>query len=276
MLIRPLSDIHLEFADYTIVPLDNDKETTCVLAGDITVAAKKQPMETFVGFIQRACAQFKHVVYIMGNHEHYSGAIHVSAHKIRQALEHFHLYNFHFLDNSDVILDDVAFIGTTLWTGANNNHPMAGMLWEGMSDSRVIRYGTEGDPYRAKFQAKYMITEHLRSKKFLFAKIDEHKQQGRKVVCVVHHGVTEQSIADEFKDPRNGSLNMFFVEDLTYPLMDSNPDLVIHGHVHNAFDYYLDRSQQFCNTRIVCNPRGYAGYESTDHIGFDPVKVVSV
>lgn len=256
--------------------MENDKQTTLVLAGDITVASKSIPMERFVNFVQRCCDQFKYVVYIMGNHEHYGEAFHKTKAKISERLQHHHLHNFHFLDNSVAVLDNVAFVGTTLWTSGDNNHPMVGMLWEGMNDSRVIRYGSEGDPYKYKFRASFMMAEHHRCRKFLFDAITEHKQQDRKVVCVVHHGVSEQSIAYEYKDPKNGALNMFFVEELSYPLMESNPDLVIHGHVHNAFDYYIDSTQQYCNTRVVCNPRGYFEYEDYDSIGFDPFKVVEV
>jgi predicted phosphodiesterase len=32
--------------------------------------------------------------------------------------------------------------------------------------------------------------------------------------------------------------------------------LWVHGHMHNASDYMLG------TTRVVCNPRGYTGYES--------------
>jgi len=31
-----------------------------------------------------------------------------------------------------------------------------------------------------------------------------------------------------------------------------------HGHMHNASDYMIGE------TRVVCNPRGYVGYESTN------------
>jgi len=50
-------------------------------------------------------------------------------------------------------------------------------------------------------------------------------------------------------------------------LDNSNIKLWTHGHTHYPFDY------QIGECRIVCNPRGYDGYENT---GWDPNKVVEL
>ena len=41
-----------------------------------------------------------------------------------------------------------------------------------------------------------------------------------------------------------------------------------HGHTHHAFDYVIGE------TRVVCNPRGYEGYEGPT--GWDPNKVIEI
>jgi hypothetical protein len=38
------------------------------------------------------------------------------------------------------------------------------------------------------------------------------------------------------------------------------PDLWIHGHVHDSFDYQIGR------TRIVCNPRGYEAHANPNFL----------
>jgi Icc-related predicted phosphoesterase len=35
-------------------------------------------------------------------------------------------------------------------------------------------------------------------------------------------------------------------------ILEHQPPLWIHGHIHKSFDYRIEK------TRIVCNPRGYA------------------
>ena len=41
--------------------------------------------------------------------------------------------------------------------------------------------------------------------------------------------------------------------------------LWVHGHTHDAHDYVLN------DTRIVCNPRGYFGYERSEDYKSDLV-----
>lgn len=274
-LLRILSDLHLEFGDFEIPKSTYDYDTILILAGDITVANKQVPMERFVNLIDRACKQFKHVIYIMGNHEHYDCAFTETPKKIKKALKPLKLTNFTFLNNSSVIIENIAFIGTTLWTSANDRNPITEMTWSSMNDSRTIRYG-KGDPYQSKFNCKFMVNEHEKAKTFLFTEIAKHKRAGLTTVCIVHHGVTYKSIADENKTPNDFHMNFFFHSDLFNELFDHNPDLVVHGHVHTAFDYYLDESLQQCQTRVVVNPRGYVGHENQERIGFNPLKIVEI
>ena len=53
------------------------------------------------------------------------------------------------------------------------------------------------------------------------------------------------------------TLNGGYMTELSEFILD-NPEIKLwtHGHTHSSHDY------QIGNTRIVCNPRGYAGYEA--------------
>lgn len=75
---------------------------------------------------------------------------------------------------------------------------------------------------------------------------------GRKTVVVTHHGVSPLSIHERF---RGDSLNCAFMTDLSSEIIDHGPDLWIHGHTHNSFDYTLG------GTRVVVNPYGYKDVE---------------
>ena len=82
MLVRLYSDIHLEFGDFVIPPVDGDDETVLVLAGDITVGDKHK------NFILDACDQFKHVIYVHGNHEYYRNEYNSVIKKWKSIAEH--------------------------------------------------------------------------------------------------------------------------------------------------------------------------------------------
>ena len=46
-------------------------------------------------------------------------------------------------------------------------------------------------------------------------------------------------------------MNGAFVSDLSEVIERREPDLWVHGHVHDSFDYQVGR------TRVVSNPKGY-------------------
>jgi predicted phosphodiesterase len=251
MKIRPFSDIHLEFGDYRIPPMEDDKNTVLVLAGDITVASHSNYMMfRFKPFIEDCCTRFKQVLMIMGNHEHYNGNFHKSAELIRLYADH--LENFELLDNSKFQLDNVCFIGTTLWTDCGKNTPLAKMHWNGMNDSHVIQYMEFPN-----FPVECAMEEHDRALKYIKYRSKWAKSLGYKLVLITHHAPSMQSVLDEYK---THSLNKFFASDIVLDLVDAGVDLCIHGHMHNALNY--DLASGISNAKVVCNPRGYHGYES--------------
>ncbi len=79
MKIALVSDVHLEFGFLDIRNTEN--ADVLILSGDICVAkdlmdvgaALAEKSEMYHRFFQQACSEFKNVVYIMGNHEHYNG-----------------------------------------------------------------------------------------------------------------------------------------------------------------------------------------------------------
>ena len=76
MKIKQVSDLHLEFSDYTVE--NNENCDVLILGGDIMVAEKVLKPESeygirFRAFLKRCSDAFPHVVYIAGNHELYGG-----------------------------------------------------------------------------------------------------------------------------------------------------------------------------------------------------------
>jgi hypothetical protein len=137
MKIKLWSDIHLEFSKHAfshiLVPNPEHKEMTLVLAGDIDVGPFGQ------AFIDAACAEFKYVLRVFGNHEFYSQQFdEVIADWTKYELEG--PKNFHLLHNDTRYLDGVRFIGGTMWTSFDNNNPL--VVMEAM---RLVSSGRYGD-----------------------------------------------------------------------------------------------------------------------------------
>lgn len=101
-----LSDLHLEFGAFS--PPAPDLYDVAVLAGDIAPGPKAvhwaRRDTTFAG---------KPVVFVPGNHEFYGSERIRTLELLR---EHAAGSNVHLLDRDEVVIQDVRFLGATLWT----------------------------------------------------------------------------------------------------------------------------------------------------------------
>lgn len=107
MKIHLISDLHLESAPYVIPPdLHFD---VLVVAGDVSETPERS-MEflTSVG---------KPVVFVLGNHDYWSGGEVDMAERLAQLRALAAGTNVHLLENESVILGGVRFLGCTLWSG---------------------------------------------------------------------------------------------------------------------------------------------------------------
>jgi len=301
MKIALASDVHLEFGDHNIT---NDTGCdTLILSGDICVAKdlnKRDPFgivdnaksERFVAFFERCANAYTNVIYIMGNHEHYHGDFKFSISRIREGLSH--IKNLHILDKECVTIDDVTFIGGTLWTDMNKEDESTLYSIKGMmNDFRIVEnshnvvnfsspvYGTKEDgstDYEkvvgkefhtrpARFNPEDAVVDHKLMLEFIKATVDANPTQ--KFVVVGHHSPSKTSTKPRYE--KEVLMNGAYSSDLT-EFITNRPQIKLwtHGHTHHAFDYMVG------STRIVCNPRGYVGYESADETGYDQDLVLEV
>ena len=235
------SDLHLEFGKFESPTIDRD---VLVLAGDIHIEYRA------ANFILNQL-QYGDVIYVLGNHESYNSVlldIRQTWAKIIQpdtnknAKRLGYPGHFYFLDDDTVTINDVTFIGATLWSDFRNGNPISMMdAKSGISDYTCIYHGSD-DSHRL-ITPDDTLHIHRTSKEF----IETHLRcPGRKVV-VTHHLPSFQSIYEKFHEDDNGS----FASNLDQLMYDYQPELWIHGHTHFSMDYMIDK------TRIVCNPRGY-------------------
>ena len=104
---------------------------------------------------------------------------------------------------------------------------------------------------------------HKRSRNFLEDEL-ARPFDGATVV-VTHHAPHPRSMHSRYG---SDLLSAAYVSDLTTVIEAGQPNLWVHGHVHESFDYRVGA------TRVVCNPHGYgAGIENPK---FDPGLVLEV
>lgn len=236
-----------------------DDETTLVIAGDIWDDRKflRRKFSNGESWIQRIAKRFKYVVFVLGNHDYWGTNISIEDEKIREDLK-LVCPNVFLLERDSIVLDQVKFLGGVLWTDYDNEdaHAMIVAPMVMANDHQKIRHGE----HYGKLRVEHLLGIHKKTKKFIFENAQKDSPDQR-VVVVTHMAPSFQSIHPMWKGART---NCYYYSDMELELCYEKHDIELwfHGHTHMPMDYVLhDR------TRVVCNPRGYRGYEQT---GFNP------
>lgn len=264
MRIQIVSDLHLEFADINIQNQHN--VDVLILSGDIMIASKVLKPESEYGirfrdFLKRVSFQFPHVVYVAGNHEFYNdGRFFDSIDWLRAACAAHE--NIYFLERDTKIIDDIVFVGGTLWTNMNKYDPLTlHAIRDMMNDYRATVNDKAG--FR-RLKPADTVDRHRLTVEYIKHIVSEHKD--KQCVVVGHHSPSFQSVHPMYANEY--IVNGAYHSDLTDMMLD-HPQIKLwtHGHTHHPFDYTIGEC------RVVCNPRGYEGYENT---GWDPNKIVEL
>ena len=253
MKLHVLSDLHLGFEGLDRPVSDAD---VVVLAGDI--ARPADAAEWALGFDRR-------VIYVLGNHEFYGASIDGAAAELKRLCAGTQVS---VLDDDAVVIGNVRFLGTTLWTdfglfgsGPEKREAMDEARRLLRDFSRIERHSAT----RATFTPEDSIALFEQHARWLDEALDT-PHDGPTVV-VTHHAPSPRSIHPRFAGSR---LNACFVSDAERLAGGHRAELWIHGHTHDSFDYHVD------GTRVVCNPRGYAKDGVNENRAFDPHLVIDV
>jgi len=220
----------------------------------------------------------------MGNHEHYHGDFKTSGEKLRKLFLEHSLGNIHFLDKEFVVIEDTMFIGGTLWTDMNQEDELTlRMIVRRMNDFQIIDnssrqvtyssmvgvYDENGNTKKdadgkviyqkefhtrdATFSPEDAVVDHKAMLAFLGETLKDNPPW-RAVVVVGHHAPSKQSTHPRYKNET--LMNGAYSSELSEFILN-HPEIKLwtHGHTHEDFDYMIG------STRVVCNPRGYEGYE---------------
>lgn len=273
MKIAVASDVHLEFGP--IVFENTGGADVLILSGDICVAKDllehDSPMPTeksqkLHDFFYNCCNKFPHVVYIVGNHEHYHYDFAHTVKDLKKNLKY--LPNLQILDKESwTLFDEVTFIGGTLWTDMNKEDPLT--LWHigrAMNDFRCVKnsanqvgFWVENDGQRERkyrdssFTPEDAVKDHRAMVDYIRTVVEG--KHDHKFVVVGHHAPSRLSIHPRYKE--EALMNGGYSSSLDEFILD-RPQIKLwtHGHTHEVFDYMIG------TTRIVCNPRGYINYEA--------------
>jgi predicted phosphodiesterase len=255
MKLHIISDLHNEFSKYQIQVKDAD---VVILAGDIGVGtqgfqyAKSLLLETS-----------SRILFVPGNHEFYGHHIDLMRRELRQLFKEAASDRLFFMDCDEVVIDNVRFLGTTMWTdfrlfGESRRHECLSEA-RYLNDFRIIKYGN-GDVLRPRDSAEFF--EH--SVSWLTKKLNQ-PFDGRTVV-VTHHLPSFDSVVERYRDD---ILSACFASNVDH--LFGKCDLWVHGHTHDNLDYVKN------GTRVVCNPRGYCRYEGDEeNYSFDPKLIVEI
>ncbi len=258
MKIQIASDLHLEQLQHLhpghrgVIPADAD---VLVLAGDIANRCNGPiPFDDWP----------VPIIYVHGNHEFYGDEYHA----VRSQLSGAPKGPVNYLENEEIVLSGVRFLGCCLWTDyALDANPAGAMelAKKFMYDHSRIRFGD------GLFEPEHALALHRQSRAWLAQKLDE--PFAGKTVVVTHHAPHRNSIHPDYAGhPANAG----FVTDLE--ALMGKAALWIHGHTHSSFSYQVN------GTRVVANPCGYPQNKSVqdpaqlrfENAVFDPRLVVEI
>lgn len=262
MKINIMSDLHLDISHENPVLPGGD---VLILAGDTSEAkhyrkfaedphgimdppvkvTNKDRINMF--FLDECQAKYEHVFMVAGNHEHYHGKFHKTIPRMREQLPD----NFHIMDNDAVVLDDVLFLGATMWTDCNRQDPLTmHAIRDMMNDFHCITM-KRGEHEYNKFRPVDTLNEHIKTLQYFKLMMEEPMHKDKKVVIMTHHAPTAMSV--DIKYVSQYLMNGAYFSRLDDFILD-RPQIKLwcHGHMHDYKDYMVGD-----DCRVICNPRGY-------------------
>lgn len=254
-----LSDLHLEFAPFEPVPLKSAADVV-VLAGDIHLGDRG------ISWARKAFPE-NEIVYVPGNHEYYGGRLDTVDAQMYQAGRRL---GVHVLQNAEVTLRGIRYLGTTLWTdfaiwGEAEAHRGMRAAEQEMADfERIGRPPQVGNqrlvrtlfawPKAQRLRARDTLMLHHSSRVWLDQALDRGIDEGldlTRTVVVTHHFSTLRSCAIRYCDD---PLTAAFGSNLES--MMGRCGLWLHGHTHDSFHSTVREARPIA-TQVICNPRGY-------------------
>ena len=189
MRVAVISDLHIDFSDLTLPGGD-----VLILSGDVMEARhfkkdmynpemvlleherKDQRPDRFFRFIEEECSKkYREIVYVMGNHEHYSGDFAKGRQRFEDFCSAHAITNITLLEKDTVRIDGYEFIGGTLWTDFNDMDSYTMFHAEqAMNDYKGVK--NTNDTVSWKFLPKHALRDHCEMRGYLQTCMDNYKE----------------------------------------------------------------------------------------------------
>ena len=213
MKVQLLSDIHVEFHDYSVDPYDSE---LIILAGDIHV--KEKGVDWAISNIKD-----KPVLYVLGNHEFYGKAYPKLVSSLKEKTKD---TNVHILEKDVFSINGINFLGCTLWTDFElfGDARLTGyQCQQMMTDYKKIRVS----PKYSKLKSIDVSIIHRQSVDWL--KQELKKRENETNVVITHHGPSTLSLPNHRKDD---VLSAAYVSDLEEIINAYGPKYWVHEAVN--------------------------------------------
>lgn len=244
MKISFYSDLHLEWLNSsndvkpgtvlsTLLSLYDNDSDVIVIAGDFS--------DKLWHFEMLYEVASKPTILICGNHEYYDKNIKKFNRELDGIFE-YHEKIFFLRHGSFTVIDNVKFVGATLWTDSIEREDSR------MNDFRYIK----------KFSAAYWRKSH----NYDIANIKKNAirdDSNQKLVVVTHHSPSMKSFDGYSPMAYYGLRNRYASMNLEKDIENINADVWIHGHLHMSVEYHIKQ------TLVVSNPYGYHNYAANEN-----------
>jgi predicted phosphohydrolase len=254
MKIQFVSDLHIDQWGYgKLCPLPFGPEH---IIGDVLVVAGDvdERIPSLVSYLKTLTEAGRPVLFLLGNHEYFSETWTTYRDKLRETLP----AGVTFLDCTETVLQNVRFLGCTLWTNFGGSMRKLRDCESGMPDYENI---VKDDSW-AMITGEDVLARHVEEREWLESRLAE--SFSGPTVVVTHHAPSERSNRPIFAGSR---ISAAFYSNLGTLIEKTQPNLWVHGHMHNSSDYRIGK------TRVVCNP---CGYWEGENEGWNPTAMVEV
>jgi predicted phosphodiesterase len=254
------SDLHIEE-----IVLDDNEEIdifsmikpsadVLILAGDIGSLYK---VDQLFNFIRDCSMYFKHVVYVLGNHEFYflNGMKNKKTFvELLEVVDDLKLklesFNVSILQRNSIQIDNLVIAGCTLWSSVLNSYGSE------MMDNRLFNKIVKIWENDSQITQSFFHQMHLKDLDFI-VKTTAYCETNKLDLFVVTHHVPSHSLSMT----KNENVRCLYSTNLEYLLQKTNINTWICGHTHNNFDICI------ISTRIVSNQKG-KNHEDQNNFSF--------
>jgi predicted phosphohydrolase len=205
-----------------------------VLAGDISTAETTYMTEQL--YVDSSSLS-RPTILVPGNHEYEYGDIDTTMNDLKAKLRG---TNVHILNRDYLVIDNVVFIGATLWTPLIDHREIA--LKDYMREFTLVK-GMTTDRW---------ANEYVKDLGFINFTLHNPLFKDMKKVVITHFLPSFQCVPERFI---GNEANCFFASDCEHLMTeDWAPTYWFHGHTHDSV------RKKIGNTEIICNPYGYYPY----------------